>query len=245
MQKVDLNELLKAGVHFGHQASRWNPKMSPFIFTKKEGIYIIDLQKTQVKLEEALKYVASLASEGKKILFVGTKRQAKDLVKKAAEECNMPYVVERWAGGAFTNFKTIKRQIQKLKDFRAKKEAGEFEKYTKKEQILFKDEIERLEKLFGGLTSMDKLPDAIFIVNSIHDFIPLKESMKLGIPVISLVDTNADPEVIDYPIPANDDAIKSIELMCNALSKAIKDNLREIGTKKSEDGNKKIKKIKK
>lgn len=227
MQKVDLNDLLKAGVHFGHQTSKWNPKMSPFIFTKKEGIYIIDLQKTQVKLEEALNYVVSLASEGKKILFIGTKRQAKDLVKNAAMECNMPYIVERWSGGAFTNFKTIKKQIQKLKNMKAKKEAGEFEKYTKKEQILFKDEIERLERLFGGLISMDELPDAIFIVNSIHDFIPLREARIMGIPVISLVDTNADPEVIDYPIPSNDDAIKSIEFMCNILSKTIKDNYKE------------------
>ncbi|NQU99578.1 MAG: 30S ribosomal protein S2 [Parcubacteria group bacterium] len=227
MQKVDLNDLLKAGVHFGHQTSKWNPKMSPFIFTKKEGIYIIDLQKTQVKLEEALNYVKDLASEGKKVLFIGTKRQAKDLVRKAAEECEMPYIVERWSGGAFTNFKTIKKQIQKLKDMKVKKEAGEFEKYTKKEQILFKDETERLERLFGGLVTMDVLPDAIFIVNSVHDFIPLKEAQKIGIPVISLVDTNADPEVIDYPIPSNDDAIKSIEFMCNIISKTIKDNYRD------------------
>ncbi len=227
MQKVDLNELLKAGVHFGHQTSKWNPKMSPFIFTKKEGIYIIDLQKTQVKLAEALDYVKSLASEGKKILFVGTKRQAKDLVKKAAEECNMPYVIERWSGGAFTNFKTIRKQIQKLKDLKVKKEAGEFEKYTKKEQILLKDEIERLERLFGGLVSMSELPDAIFIVNTIHDFIPLREAVNMRIPIISLVDTNANPEVIDYPIPSNDDAIKSIEFMCNILSKTIKDNYRD------------------
>ncbi len=227
MQKIDLNDLLKAGVHFGHRTSKWNPKMSPFIFTKKEGIHIIDLQKTQVKLEEALNYAASLASEGKKILFIGTKKQAKDLVKKAAIECKMPYIVERWSGGAFTNFKTIKKQIQKLINLKTKNDAGEFEKYTKKEQILLKDEIERLERLFGGLVTMDELPSAIFIVNCVHDFIPLNEARKMGIPVISLVDTNANPEIIDYPIPSNDDAIKSIELMCNLLSDTIKNNYRE------------------
>lgn len=227
MQKINLNELLKAGVHFGHQASRWNPKMSPFIFTKKEGIHIIDLQKTQQKLKEALEYAKSLAFEGKKILFIGTKKQAKDIVKKAAQDCDMPYIVERWPGGTFTNFKTIKRQIKKLKDLRAKDEAGEFEKYTKKEQILIKDEIERLEKLFGGLTSMEELPDAIFLINSVHEFIPLREAKKVDIPIIALTDTNADPEIIDYPIPSNDDAIKSIEFMCNTLSKTIKDNFKE------------------
>jgi small subunit ribosomal protein S2 len=178
-------------------------------------------------LEKAEEYIAGLAKEGKKILFIGTKKQAKELVKKAAVECNMPYVIERWPGGAFTNFKTIKKQIQKLKDLRIKEKTGEFAKYTKKEQILIKDEIERLEKLFGGLTSMEELPDAIFIVNSIHDFIPLREARKMKIPVISMVDTNADPEVIDYPIPANDDAIKSIELICNLLSEAVKDNYKE------------------
>lgn len=242
MTNLTLNDLLKAGVHFGHQKSRWNPKMSPFIFTQKEGIHIINLQQTQKKLEEALDFIAKLASEGKKILFVGTKRQAKKLVKEAAENCNMPYIVERWPGGTFTNFKTIKKQILKLKDLRAKREAGEFEKYTKKEQILIKEEIERLEKLFGGLVNLDELPDAIFILSIVHDHIPLREAMNINIPIISLVDTNSDPSLVDYPIPANDDAIKSIGLLCNAVSETIKKNYKEKVIKPTENKYNKIKK---
>lgn len=227
MKNLTLNDLLKAGVHFGHQKSRWNPKMSPFIFTQKEGIHIIDLQKTQKKLEKALNFIAKLASEGKKILFIGTKRQAKELIKKAAKDCKMPYIVDRWPGGAFTNFKTIKKQILKLKDLRVKQKTGEFEKYTKKEQLIIEDEIERLERLFGGLVELDELPDAVFILSTVYDHIPLKESIKAGIPIVSLVDTNANPELVNYPIPANDDAIKSIELMCNIVSETIKKNYQE------------------
>lgn len=227
MQKVTLDDLLKAGVHFGHQTSRWNPKMKPFIFTQKEKIHIIDLQKTQAKLAEALDFVVKLVSEGKKIIFVGTKRQAKELVKKAAQDCKMPYIINRWPGGAFTNFKTIKKQISKLKDLKEKQEKGEFDKYTKKEKILIKKEMERLEKLFGGLITLEGLPAAIFVVDIIHDYIPIREAIKVSVPVIALVDTNGNPEIINYPIPANDDAIKSIEFMCNIMVDAVKNNYKE------------------
>lgn len=244
MKEISINDMLKAGVHFGHQTSRWNPKMASFIFGSKEGVHIIDLQKTQKQLEKALKFVSGLASEGKKIVFVGTRRQAKKIVKEAAKSCKMPYIVERWPGGAFTNFNAIKKQIEKLIDLKEKEESGDLEKYTKKEQLLFKDEIERLEKLFGGLVDLKELPGAIFVVSSVHDYTPIKEAKKMGIPVVSLVDTNSDPDKIDYPIPSNDDAIKSVELMCNAVADTIKASYKDVIVG-DVDESKKLKKLNK
>lgn len=224
MKKITLEQMLSAGVHFGHQKSRWNPKMAPFIFGQKEGIHIIDLQKTEEKLAEALKFIGEVTLAGKKILFVGTKRQAKEPTKKAAESCGMPYVVERWLGGTFTNFETIKKQIKKLKDLKEKEKTGELSKYTKREQLLFREEIRRLENLFGGLSSLDELPGACFVTDIVHDFLSVKEAQKVSIPVVALIDTNANPELVTYPIPANDDAIKSIELLCNAVAEKINES---------------------
>jgi small subunit ribosomal protein S2 len=227
MKEVTIEQMLAAGVHFGHQKARWNPRMAPFIFGQKEGVHIIDLQKTEEKLAEALKFVGEVVSSGKKILFIGTKRQAKEPTKKSAESCGMPYVVERWLGGTFTNFGTVKKQIKKLKDLKEKEKSGELSKYTKKEQLLFKEEIRRLEKLFGGIADLDNFPSAIFVVDITHDSIPVREAQKVSIPIVALVDTNADPGKVDYPIPANDDAIKSIELMCNIIAEKIKESKKE------------------
>lgn len=246
MQEVTIEQMLAAGVHFGHQKARWNPRMAPFIFGQKEGVHIIDLQKTEEKLAEALKFVGEVAASGKKILFVGTKRQAKEPTKKAAESCGMPYVVERWLGGTFTNFGTVKKQIKKLKDLKEKEKSGELSKYTKKEQLLFKEEIQRLEKLFGGISNLDDFPSAIFIIDITHDSIPVSEARKVSIPIVALVDTNADPEKVDYPIPANDDAIKSIELMCNIIVEKIKESKKAekvLMPEKEEPKEKKVKKL--
>jgi small subunit ribosomal protein S2 len=244
MKEISINDMLKAGVHFGHQTSRWNPKMAPFIFGQKEGVHIIDLQKTQKELEKALNFVSDIASSGKKIVFIGTRRHAKKIIKDAAISCKMPYVVERWPGGTFTNYDTVKKQIEKLIDLREKEKSGEFEKYTKKEQLLFKDEIERLEKLFGGMVSMKELPGAIFVLNTVHDFTPIREAKKMNIPVVALVDTNSDPDTVDYPIASNDDAIKSIELMSKAVADAISASFKD-EVLKTEDESKKLKKLKK
>lgn len=224
MKNITLQEMLKAGVHFGHQTSRWHPKMEPYIFCQREGIHIIDLQKTQEKLKEALEFIKKLASSGKKILFVGTKKQAKEIVKKAAESCQMPYIIERWLGGTFTNFKTIHKQIVKLRDLEKKQKLGEFNKYTKKEQLLISEEIARLERFLGGIKELDELPGAVFVVDAVRDALPVKEARRVNIPVVALVDTNANPELIDWPIPSNDDAIKVIELMVNTVAEVIKEN---------------------
>jgi len=233
--KITIDDMLAAGVHFGHQKSRWNPKMAPFIFGQKEGVHIIDLQKTEEKLAEALKFIDKVVSSGKKILFVGTKRQAKEPTKRSAESCGMPFVVERWLGGTFTNFETIKKQIKKLAELKEKEKSGELLKYTKKEQFIFHEEIKRLEKLFGGIASLEDLPGACFVTDIVHDYLAVKEARKVGIPVIALVDTNADPDQVLFPIPANDDAIKSIELMCNVVAESIKESREKLSLKKEKE----------
>lgn len=221
MKNITLMEMLKAGVHFGHKTSLWNPKMAPFIFSSRNNIHILDLEKTRQKLNDALNFTKDLASRGGTILFVGTKRQAKEEVRKAAESCGMPYVVTRWLGGTFTNFRTIQRTIKKMEQLTGLVESGEITKYTKKEQLRIKRELIKMKTIFAGIKDMKKLPEAIFVLDVKYDHIPVIEARQTGVKIIGLVDTNANPEGIDYPIPSNDDAIKVINLMAVAISEAI------------------------
>lgn len=222
MKDITLLELLKSGAHFGHNTSRWNPKMKPYIFTARSGIHILDLEKTKQALLKAAEFVQELAKAGGKVLFVGTKKQSKEIVKQAALACGMPYVNVRWLGGTFTNFKTIQRTIRKLEKLENLKATGELEShYTKKERLLVEREIEKLKKLFEGIQSLKKLPEAIFITDVKHESIAVKEAKKSGVKIIGVVDTNSDPSDIDYVIPANDDSTKTTELICNLMSQAI------------------------
>lgn len=218
---VTLQDLLKAGVHFGHRSSKWNPAMDEHIYARREGIHVIDLQQTLTALEEALDYTKKLVSKGDTVLFIGTKRQAKDITKAAAEKCGMPYVTERWLGGMFTNFSVLKKQIDKLNKLEEQQEKGELEKYTKKEQLMISREIEKLQRNFGGVKNMEKMPAAVVLVDMHADRNALKEAHVKGIPVIALADTNVDPRDAQYPIPANDDGMKSIEVLMNAFADTI------------------------
>ena len=221
MKEITLVEMLKAGVHFGHQKSRWHPKMKPYIYTARNGIYIIDLEKTKEQLEKALTFVNDIAKKGGVILFIGAKRQAKLIVKKYAESVNMPYVIDRWIGGTFTNHETIQKLINKYKELVKKNESGGFSHYTKKERLKIEEKIDNLKKVVGGITGLTKLPEAVFILDLKQDRTAVKEAKKRGIPIVGVVDTNVSPEDIDYPIPANDDATKSIELMTSLITEAI------------------------
>ena len=221
MSVVSMKQLLEAGVHFGHQTRRWNPKMAPYIFTERNGIYIIDLQKTVKKLEDAYMVVRDIAAEGEEILFVGTKKQAQDSVKEEAIRCGMPYVNARWLGGMLTNFNTIKKRIRRLAQLKAMKEDGTFEMLPKKEAAKLDLEIEKLEKFMGGITEMKKQPAAMFIVDPRKERIAVAEAKKLGIPIIAIVDTNCDPDEIDYVIPGNDDAIRAVKLIAGAMADAV------------------------
>ncbi|MGI5893456.1 MAG: 30S ribosomal protein S2 [Candidatus Merdivicinus sp.] len=221
MAVVSMKQLLEAGVHFGHQTRRWNPKMAPYIFTERNGIYIIDLQKTVKKLEEAYMFVRDAAAEGGEVLFVGTKKQAGDSVKEEAERCGMHYVNARWLGGMLTNFKTIRRRIERLAQLRKMEEDGTFELLPKKEVIKLKLEIEKLEKFIGGIKNMNKLPSVMFVVDPKKEKIAVAEARKLGIPVVAIVDTNCDPDELDYVIPGNDDAIRAVKLIAGAMSSAV------------------------
>ncbi len=222
MREISLLELLKSGAHFGHTTSRWNPKMKPYIFTVRNNIHILDLEKTKKALTKATQFATDTVSKGGSILFVGTKRQSRDIVKKAAESCGMPYINVRWLGGTFTNFRTIQRTIRKLEKLEGLKAAGELEtKYTKKERLLIEREIEKLKKLFEGIQGMKKLPDVIFVTDVKHEDIPVKEAQKSNVKIIGVVDTNSNPDGIDFPIPANDDATKAIELIATIMAEAI------------------------
>ena len=221
MSVISMKQLLESGVHFGHQTRRWNPKMAPYIFTERNGIYIIDLQKTVKKLEEAYNLVRDLAAEGNDILFVGTKKQAVDSIKEEAEFCGMPYVNASWLGGMMTNFTTIRRRIKRLEQLRKMEEDGTFELLPKKEVIKLQGEIERLEKFMGGIKNMKKLPGALFVVDPRKERIAVLEAKKLGIPIVAIVDTNCDPDEIDYVIPGNDDAIRAVKLIAGAMADAI------------------------
>ena len=218
---VEIKGLLEAGAHFGHKSEKWNPKMKPFIFTKKSGIHVIDLIKTKEKLEEALDFIQKASSEGKIILFVGTKKQAQEIIKTEAEKAKMPYVVNRWLGGTLTNFQTVIKQVKKLNSLRSEKEEGEWNKFSKKEQAMKQKELERLEDTIGGLEDLKDLPDTLYIVDIVKENLALKEAKKLDIPVVGVVDSNSNPELVDYPIPANDDALKVIKLITEKVAEAI------------------------
>ncbi len=221
MSVVSMKQLLEAGVHFGHQTRRWNPKMAPYIFTERNGIYIIDLQKTVKKLDEAYMFVRDVAANGDEILFVGTKKQAQESIKDEATRCGMPYVNARWLGGMLTNFVTIKKRIKRLAQLQTMREDGTFDLLPKKEAAKLELEIEKLEKFLGGITEMKKQPAAMFIVDPRKERIAVAEARKLGIPIIAIVDTNCDPDEIDYVIPGNDDAIRAVKLISGAIADAV------------------------
>ena len=221
MSVVSMKQLLEAGVHFGHQTRRWNPKMAPYIFTERNGIYIIDLQKTVRKLEEAYMFVRDLSAEGGEILFVGTKKQAGDSIREEALRANAHYVNARWLGGMMTNFKTIQTRIKRLEQLHKMETDGTFDLLPKKEVVKLQLEIEKLEKYLGGIKNMQKLPAALFIVDPKREKIAVSEARKLGIPVVAIVDTNCDPDEVDYVIPGNDDAIRAVKLISGAIADAI------------------------
>ena len=221
MSVISMKQLLEAGVHFGHQTRRWNPKMAPYIFTERNGIYIIDLQKTVGKVDEAYKAVCDMAAEGGTILFVGTKKQAQDAVKVEAERCGMFYVNERWLGGMLTNFKTIKSRVARLKAIETMSKDGTFDVLPKKEVIQLKKEWEKLEKNLGGIKEMKKIPDMIFVVDPKKERICIQEAHTLGIPLVGIADTNCDPEELDYVIPGNDDAIRAVKLIVAKMADGI------------------------
>ena len=221
MAVVSMKQLLEAGVHFGHQTRRWNPKMARFIFTERNGIYIIDLQKTVKKVDEAYNFVRDIAENGKTVLFVGTKKQAQSAIKEEAERCNMFYVNERWLGGMLTNFRTIQQRVARLKELETMFEDGSIEKFPKKETILMRRELDKLEKYLGGIKDMKSLPGCIVVIDSKKEEIAVSEARKLHIPVIATVDTNCDPDVIDFPIPANDDAIRAVKLLTGKMADAV------------------------
>ena len=221
MSVVSMKQLLEAGVHFGHQTRRWNPKMAEYIFTERNGIYIIDLQKTVKKLDDAYMFVRDLAANGENVLFVGTKKQAAESIREEAERAGAYYVNARWLGGMLTNFKTIRRRIDRLAQLRKMQEDGTFERLPKKEVVKLELEIEKLEKFMGGIKDMNKLPGALFIVDPRKEHIAVAEAHKLGIPIVAIVDTNCDPDETDYVIPGNDDAIRAVRLIASTMADAI------------------------
>ncbi len=221
MAVVAMKQLLEAGVHFGHQTRRWDPKMAEYIFQARNGIHIIDLQKTSKKLDEAYAFLKEQAEEGKTVLFVGTKKQAQECVKEAAEKCGMFYVNQRWLGGTLTNFGTIRKRIERLTELEKMQEDGTFDVLPKKEVIILKKEMEKLEKNLGGIKDMKELPGVMFIVDPKKERIGILEAKKLGIPVIGLIDTNCNPEDVDYPIPGNDDAIRAVALVADCMANAV------------------------
>ena len=221
MSVVSMKQLLEAGVHFGHQTRRWNPKMARYIFTERNGIYIIDLQKTVKKLEEAYMFIREVAAEGGNVMFVGTKKQAGDSVKEEAERAGAYYVNARWLGGMMTNFTTIRRRVARLQQLRKMSEDGTFDRLPKKEVVKLNLEIEKLEKYLGGIEKMDKLPGALFVVDPRKEKIAVSEARKLGIPIVAIVDTNCDPDEVDYVIPGNDDAIRAVKLIASTMADAI------------------------
>ncbi len=221
MAVISMKQLLEAGVHFGHQTRRWNPKMAEYIYTERNGIYIIDLQKTVRKVEEAYNFVRQIAMNGSTILFVGTKKQAQDSIREEAERCGMYYINNRWLGGTLTNYTTIRRRINRLEELNAMEKDGRFDVLPKKEVAKLRNEMEKLEKNLGGIRTMNGKPSCIFIVDTKKEHIAVQEARRLGIPVIAIVDTNCDPEEADYPIPGNDDAIRAVKLMAGKLADAV------------------------
>ena len=221
MAVVAMKQLLEAGVHFGHQTRRWDPKMAEYIFQARNGIHIIDLSKTSKKLDEAYNFVREQAEEGKTVLFVGTKKQAQECIKEAAEKCNMYYVDQRWLGGMLTNFDTIQSRVKRLEDLETMEQDGTFEVLPKKEVILLKKEMEKLQRNLGGIKEMKELPGVMFVVDPKKERIAVLEAKKLGIPVVGLVDTNCNPEEVDFAIPGNDDAIRAVKLIADVMANAV------------------------
>ena len=222
MAKVSMRDMFQAGVHFGHQTRFWNPKMKPFIFGARNNVHIINLEKTVPMFDDALNYLSSVASKKGKVLFVGTKRAATEAVKEAAVNCDQFYVNHRWLGGMLTNWKTVRQSIKRLKDLETQSQDGTFEKLTKKEALMRTREMEKLEKSLGGIKDMGGLPDVLFVIDADHEHIAIKEANNLGIPVVSIVDTNSNPDGVDYIIPGNDDAIRAVQLYLNAAADSIK-----------------------
>ncbi len=221
MSVISMKQLLEAGVHFGHQTRRWNPKMAEYIFTERNGIYIIDLQKTVKKVEEAYNFMRDIAAEGGEVLFVGTKKQAQDSIKEEAQRVGQYYVSVRWPGGMLTNFQTIRKSINRLNQLEKMAEDGTFDLLPKKEVLKLRHEMEILEKNYGGIKEMKKAPAALFVVDPKKEHIAISEAKKLGIPVVAIVDTNCDPDEVDYPIPGNDDAIRAVKLIAETMANAI------------------------
>ena len=232
---VSMKALLEAGVHFGHQTRRWNPKMAPYIYTERNGIYIIDLQKTVKKLEEAYNFVRSVSESGQNLLFVGTKKQAQDAIKEEAERVDQYYVNARWLGGMMTNFKTMRTRVDRLNQLKAMQEDGTFDMLPKKEVMKHLGEIEKLEKYLGGVKEMKKLPGALFIVDTRKERNAIAEAHKLGIPVVAIADTNCDPDEIDYPIPGNDDAIRAIRLIASTMANAVQEGRQGVDAEAAEE----------
>jgi small subunit ribosomal protein S2 len=227
MEKPTYDKMLDAGVHYGHLKSKWNPKMQPYIFAERKGIHIIDLKRTEECLERAAQYAKQMAKSGRKIMFVATKKQARDIVASAAQSVNMPYVTERWLGGMMTNFSTIRRSVKKMNNIEKMLADGSLTSVTKKERLTLSREREKLARVLNGIANINRLPSALFIVDIHHEHLALAEADKLGIKTIAMVDTNSDPNLVDFPIPANDDASKSIQLITNYITAAIKEGLEE------------------
>lgn len=232
MSKPTYKEMLAAGVHFGHMKKKWNPKMQPYIFMEHKGIHLIDLNRTDESLEKAANAMRQIAKSGRKILFVATKKQAREITANAARKCNMPFVTERWLGGMMTNFSTIKRSIKKMNTIDRMLADGSLSSVTKKERLTLTRERNKLEKVLGGIATINRLPAALFIVDISHEHIALAEAKKLGLRTIAMVDTNSDPTSVDFPIPANDDASKSIKLICDYMVEAIQDGLNKRNSEK-------------
>lgn len=235
MSRVQIEDLLLAGSHFGHLTRRWNPKMRKYIFMERNGIHIIDLKKTVDLLDDACNAVQRISAEGKKVLFVGTKKQAKAIIKEQAERCESFYVSERWLGGMLTNFNTVRKSIKKLTTLQKMEKDGTLDKFVKKERLIMMRDKEKLEKVLNGISSMTKLPGALFLVDIKKEHIAIDEARKLNIPIYAIVDTNCDPEIIDYPIPANDDAVKSIEIITRAFAEAVIEGVQVAKTRKEDE----------
>lgn len=224
---VSMKTLLEAGVHFGHQTRRWDPKMKPFIFTERNGIHIIDLQQTVTRLSDAMSFVRELAAGGKTVMFVGTKKQAQETIEQEAARAGMPYVNQRWMGGMLTNFKTIQTRIKRLSDLTAQKERGDFDRLPKKEAASLDEEIQKLTRLLGGMQKLNRLPDAVFIVDPHREALAVAEARRLALPLVAMVDTNCNPDVVDYPVPANDDAIRAIRLLTSKIADAVLEGIQQ------------------
>jgi small subunit ribosomal protein S2 len=234
-QDISLRELLEAGAHFGHQSRRWNPKMKPYIYQSRDNIHVIDLTLTASGLKDACSYLRDLSAAGGVVLFIATKRQAKELVRQYAKEAGIPFVTERWVGGMLTNWDTILKNIQRYKDYVKQRETGELDKYTKKEQSLINKETERLEKIYEGLLDLNKIPDAVFVVDVRKEKIAVREASRRGIPVLGVCDTNCDPTLVDIVIPANDDALKSVEYLVSKITQAVTEGKRSVGSESGKD----------